>query len=424
VSWLTRYRFREFLRTNFWLLPACALISALLVARSLRWVDEHTHWEVLGLTPEGAKGVLSALVSSMLTFVVVVASSLLLVVQLVSASLTPRIIAPAFHHPLIRLALSLFIFTYALSMAVLGRISDQVPELAVAVTLGLNILSVIVFMYFVGALGMGLRPIELMVRTAKQGRDVINEIYPMQCDGSEDQDQLSATIDRGPVKSEVQHQGSTRVVVAFDALGLFALARKHRAVIELVPRVGDPIAVGEPLFRVYGADSIRHEELRQMVALGAERTLQQDPRLAFRIILDIACKALSPAINDPTTAVLAIDQVHRLLRLVGSRKLLSGSQVDSNGEVRLVFSTPSWEDFVWLGTAEFRHYGADSIRVCQRLRAMLQHLIQTLPPARGPALEKQLRLLDQAVERRFSEPEDRERICAGALSRTGASTDA
>ena len=359
-----------------------------------------------------------------MTFVVVVASSLLLVVQMVSANLTPRIIAPAFEHPLIRLSLSVFIFAYTLSVAVLGRITDHVPQFAVAVAVISNVMSLILFMYFVGALGTGLRPIQMMATTAKRGKAVIYDIYPKPYDVGNSNEEVPVARNLGMVRRELQYEGASGVLLAFDSTGLVALAKKHQAVIELLPRVGDAIAVGEPLFRIYGSDSVIPRELRRMIALGPERTIEQDPRLAFRIILDIACKALSPAINDPTTAVLAIDQIHRMLRWVGSRQLLSGSLKDSTGSIRVVFPTPNWEDFVWLGTAEFRQYGADSMRVCQRLRAMIVHLISTLPEARRPALETHLRLLDQTVERKYCEPEDRERILAGTPSRNGSSADA
>ena len=82
------------------------------------------------------------------------------------------------------------------------------------------------------------------------------------------------------------------------------------------------------------------------LALDRERTMEQDPEFAFRIIVDIAAKALSPAINDPTTAVLALDQIHYLLKEVGMRRLDTGVVKDRSGHVRLVYGTQDWEDFV------------------------------------------------------------------------------
>ena len=127
---------------------------------------------------------------------------------------------------------------------------------------------------------------------------------------------------------------------------------------------------------------------------------------AFRIILDIALKALSPAINDPTTAVLAIDQLHRLLRSVGKRNLRTDNIIDKSGKLRVIFRTPNWEDFVNLACTELRRYGADSIQVVRRLRAMIENLILTLPEDRHSALQAQLALLDHVIKDIYSLPEE------------------
>ncbi len=161
-----------------------------------------------------------------------------------------------------------------------------------------------------------------------------------------------------------------------------------------MPQVGDFIAGGDPLFRVCGGGGagggdVEDRDLQQAIAIGPERTMEQDPAFAFRIIVDIAAKALSPAINDPTTAVLAIDQLHHLLRSAGHRDLDTGHVRDETGQLRLVYRTPNWDDFVALAVTEIRHYGKDSIQIARRLRAMLESLIPAVPrgagrsPARG-----------------------------------------
>jgi uncharacterized membrane protein len=147
--------------------------------------------------------------------------------------------------------------------------------------------------------------------------------------------------------------------------------------------------------------------LCESVAVGQERTFEQDPAFAFRVMVDIASKGLSPAINDPTTAVLAIDQIHHLLRNVGSRRLDDERVRDRAGRLRLAYRTPEWEDFVQLAVTEIRHFGGGSIQVARRLRAMLENLIQTLPDERGPLLRQELALVHRSVERFFAEPEDR-----------------
>jgi uncharacterized membrane protein len=116
---------------------------------------------------------------------------------------------------------------------------------------------------------------------------------------------------------------------------------------------------------------------------------------------------LSPAINDPTTAVLCIDQLHRLLRLVGQRHVRGEEIHDEAGEPRLVFRTPNWEDFVHLTCTEIRHCGAGSVQIMRRLRSMLENLRQTLPPHRHAELRRQLELLDRVIDRQYAFPEDR-----------------
>jgi uncharacterized membrane protein len=118
-----------------------------------------------------------------------------------------------------------------------------------------------------------------------------------------------------------------------------------------------------------GAATINGSQLRSAVAFGQERTIEQDATFAFRVIVDIASKALSKAINGPTTAVLAIDQLHRLLRSVGWRNLQNNSIYDGKGRLRVIFPTPNWEDFVQLTFREIRIYGTENLQIARRLRA-------------------------------------------------------
>jgi len=206
---------------------------------------------------------------------------------------------------------------------------------------------------------------------------------------------------------EVEHRGTSEIVLAVDLSTLAALAQRHDGMIEFVPQVGDFLAVGEPLFVLHGgAIAIDDRVVQSSVAFGPERTLEQDPMFAFRIIVDIALKALSPAINDPTTAVLALDQVHRLLRLVGQRKPRGEVIVEESGRPRLIFRTPNWEHYVQVACSEIRSCGAASVQVVRRMRAMLENLRRTLPGHRHAELDTELGLLDWAIQTHFSRPEE------------------
>ena len=146
--------------------------------------------------------------------------------------------------------------------------------------------------------------------------------------------------------------------------------------------------------------------LRTAIAFGSERTTEQDPTFAFRIVIDVALKALSPAINDPTTAVLAIDQLHRMLRSVGRRHLRTDEILDASGQLRVIFRTPNWDDFVHLTFSEIRAYGSNNLQIVRRLRAMIENLKDTLPNHRQDELQRQLGLLDREAKRLFCYPED------------------
>lgn len=387
----------------------------------VRWLDRATGWGWLNLTPEGARSILGAFTASMLTFVVFVVSSMLIVVQLASAQLTPRVIAIAFSDRRVKWVLAIFTFTYAYTIAAAGRIDDvAAPQFAVALAIALNLACIGLFFWFAEELGGSLRPISMLVRVAQEGLAVVDSVYPEPFDPAEQPGYVPPP--QSARTEEITHEGAAGVFLAFSQRDLLALAERADVLVELIPQVGEFLSRGDPLFRVHGAGRpIDATTLRAFIAVGPERTLEQDPRFAFRIIVDIANKALSPAINDPTTAVLAIDQLHRLLMRVGKRRLDAGQVAGAQGRVRLCFRTPDWADFVSLAAAEIRHFGAGSLQVARRLRAMLEHLLRALPEARHAALQRELDLLQSAAQRLFPDDEDRASAAIGDLQGIGAS---
>jgi uncharacterized membrane protein len=200
------------------------------------------------------------------------------------------------------------------------------------------------------------------------------------------------------------------------------IARRTGCTVELVPEVGDFLATGEDFFRLHGArtGAVNEDSLRRCVALGSGRALDKDPAFGFRILVDIAIKALSPAINDPTTGVLAVDQIHHLLHLLGQRQLDTGVVRDSGGHARLVYRTPCWEDFVTLAVTEIRLCGATSPQVTRRLQAMFEQLEPLLPVERSGVLRKEIALLRRTIDRGFADPEDRSLAGVGDLQGFGS----
>jgi uncharacterized membrane protein len=411
MSWAFRRRLRSFLRSSLWVVPAVSTVAAVLSVPLLRILDRILDFRLFDYTTDGARALTSIISAAMLSFVVFFFSVLLLTVQIASSTLSPRIISRPFRSRSLKLSLGLFVFTLIYGMAVVAKGTEgRLGQLVTAMVITLTISSICVFLYVVEHVSKQLRPVTVMADVASEGLQVIKAVYPRilkqdgELEGGSPEDLLGAP------SRVILHTGKTGVVLALDIEGLVDIAIRGGCTIEVVPQVGDLVATDDPVFRLYGeGTAITSRELLEHIALDRERTLEQDPAFAFRIIVDIASKALSPAINDPTTAVLALDQIHKLLRAVGLRRLDTGLVHDSTSQLRLIYHTPDWEDFVGLAVTEIRQFGASSIQVVRRMRAMLENLIPLLPADRPEALGRELYLLESTVDHGFVVPEDRKR---------------
>lgn len=422
VSWLTRYRIRLHVRNSMWLFPALSIPAGLVSLWLLLRIERYFGW-TSSVSLDTARLVMSMVASSMFTLLALVCSAVLVAVQLAGAQLTPRIIAIIYRDPFRKMALALFTFSFTFAVGVLARLEayEPMPLLTGYVAAYGFLLNLVMLLVFVDGMGKSLRPSSALRNMGRLGREVVESVYPHWLDErhSAPPEPIKA-LEKGPRRVVLNEVDGA--LLAFDMKGLLWRARRYECVIELVPEVGDFVAAGDPLFRLYeGGDRIPDEVLRGSVALGQERTLEQDPMFAFRIIVDIASKALSPAINDPTTAVLAIDQIHHLLRLVGRRYLAEGHVADASGRARFVHRTPNWEDFVRLAVTEVRQYGRDSIQVMRRLRAMLENLIETLPEIRAPLLRRELDLLESSSKRTFPDADDQALAVVSDLQGIGGS---
>jgi uncharacterized membrane protein len=402
------YHVRNYLKSSLWAVPFIAIPLTMAVTRLLHWFDAQLGWTLLGFGVSGAQAVLQATVTATLSFLVFTFGSMLVAIQVASGQLTPRIIATTLlRNNIVKYTVGLFVFTLLLALSVAGRIDTTVHQLPLFVAASLAVLCVAAFLYLIDYASRLLRPVTVLSHVGSDGHRVIESVYPdlsINPNRSESHRQSLETP-----KRIVQHRGTSGIVLAVDLKALAAEAERSIGVIEFVPQVGDFVARDEALFYLYGgAQAIDDNKLRSAVAFGSERTMEQDPTFAFRIIVDIALKALSPAINDPTTAVLAIDQLHRMLRLVGKRNLRTDEISDSTGQLRLIFRTPNWDDFVSLAFSEIRSYGSSNLQIVRRVRAMIENLMQTLPDYRHAALKRELNLLDLEVKRIYKYPEELE----------------
>ena len=408
LGWNRIYRTVSYLRSALWVVPILAVVAERVTYRVLNFLDQWVTWDLTGLTVDGARALFQTLITLTLSFIVFSFGSLLVALQVASAQLTPRIIATTLlRDKVIKYSVGLNVFTLLFAVSGLNRTDTEVFQLATFFASLLGIACLASFLFFIDHAARLLRPVNIVALVCDQGMDVIRNVYPRE--GAEKQSAAEAS-QHGSVAEPtlvVNHKGRSQIVLAVEIDALVAEAARVNSVIEFVPQVGDFVAADEPLFKLYGrAATIDEKTLRECVAFGSERTMEQDPMFSFRILADIALKALSPAINDPTTAVLALDQIHRLLRFVGKRRLHDEVVHDATGQVRLLLRTPNWDDFVHIAFTEIRACGANNVQIARRMRAMLENLVHSLPDSRHAALKQQLDLLDRTLPDYYKLPED------------------
>ncbi len=357
-----------------------------------------------------AIALLSAIASGMLPLTGLVFSLAFVMVQFSATAYSPRLVAWLAGSAMMRHSLGVFTATFIYAIAALAWVdrggTGKVPVVTVWFAIALLLVSVVFFVLLVERLTM-LQISNVLAYAGDRGREVIERDYaPLGGGGLR---KGGAAADELPAETQVVlHRGGPAVVQAIDVPLLVALAEREGAVVAMAWAVGDTIIDGMPLLRLHGGRRpVPEQRLRQLVRLGSERTFEQDPKYAIRILVDIAIKALSPAINDPTTAVQALDQVEDLLLRLARVNLSAGRVRDGRGSLRLVFPVPKWEDFLVLAFDEIRYCGASSIQVMRRMRALLQDLSEQVPPERRAALQRYLERVDSGIRRAFEDGDDR-----------------
>ena len=363
----------------------------------------------LGLGIDGAKALSGAVVTFTLSFVVFTFGSLLVAIQVASGQYTPRIIATTLlRDNVIRYTVGVFVFTLLFAVKALNRIEDDRAavgrvhrwrartHLPRGVSLSHRLRR--------AAAASG-EPREARRRRRSCG---CSKVSIPRSSTDAPSAATSPPQDAGPVERTILHRGTSGIILAVNMPQLIAEAEKANGVIEFAPQVGDFVGADEPLFLLHGgAAAIDDDMLRGLRDLRLRAHAWSRIRCsAFRILVDIAIKALSAAINDPTTAVLAIDQLHRVLRSAGRRNLRADSILGPTGKLRVIFRTPDWNDFVHLAFVEIRFYGASNVQIARRLRAMIVNLANTLPAERHAALRQEFELLDRMLEKLYVLPED------------------
>jgi uncharacterized membrane protein len=369
----------------------------------------------LSLSVSSALAAASAIASGMIALTGIVFALAFVMVQFSAVAYSPRLVAWFGRDPMLFHSLGLFTATFLYAIAVMAWTdrggSGKVPLFSVMLVLLLLILSMIVFARLVNRLN-DLQIGSVLQLIGQKGREVIQDMFPrLDAQAGTKPQSWSIAAEQArqrPVVQTLHYSGEPRTIARFDIDALVEQARTADAVIVMECAVGDALVEDAVLLRVRGGKPLPEAHLRQAIEVARERTFEQDPKYPLRLLVDIAIKALSPAINDPTTAVQAIDQIEDLLRRLGRCALDVGCVEDDRGALRLVFPTPSWGDYLALAFDETRQYGAGSVQVMRRLRAALVGLAESVTEAgRKELVQRYLQHLNLAVEHSALDAEDR-----------------
>ena len=409
---LRRDALREYSRGSLWFLPAIGAVGALVLGVVLSHVPVSvTSRLAFQGTADDARSLLITIAGTMVTVIALLLGLAVVALQLSSTQFSPRLLRNFLRDRPNQVVLSVFVGTFVYSAAGLfdvgiaqGRRIDEFPRLAVTVALVLMFLSLALLVFFADHLAHSLQVDHIMRTVEKNTQAVIRGLPPAQAPPAVPDD---ATPVPARASGYVQH-------VAVP--GLLAFAARNGVNVQLRPRVGEHVAVGIPLAVIWPVSrgsatpalDVVSRQLHTHVRIGFERTLEQDPGLGMRQLVDTACKALSPAVNDPYTAIQAVHHLSALYTELARRRVGTIVVSDARTGATVVIPARSIAEHLDVGMGLIRRYGAGEPTVIHALLTALTAVLLAAPDDADAAraVEHQADLLVRAAERSVDEPGD------------------
>jgi len=397
-----------------WITPMIYVTAALIFGQALPRLElAYLPQDLIGISVSSVQACLSAAISGMMSLTGVVFALAFILVQFSAVAYSPRLVRRFISDRTLYHAIGVFSFTFIFAFFTLAWVdrngSGTAPQYSTLIVGLLLVVSMFLFVRMIQRV-VDLQIAPVLHAIGDQGREVIETCFrTLALHHGEPGAAGVETARPGALSRTVTYSGYPRAITRLEIGALVREATTSGGVIVMACGVGDTLVDGDIVMRVHGAASgFSEANAIRAIQLGVERTFEQDPKYSLRILVDIAIRALSPAINDPTTAVQAIDQIEDLLRRLNRIGLDSAHIRDSAGDLRLVLLLPSWEDYVALAFDEIRQYGATSIQVVRRLRSALAALVDTAPnAARADVARRYLEQLDLGVDHSAFDTQDR-----------------
>lgn len=385
---------RDSLRSQLWPVPLGAVVIAVALGQFLPFLD-HLLDESLppvlssvlfGGGSEAARSLLGTIASSMITVTSLTFSLTVVTLQLASSQFSPRLLRTFTSDRFVHNTLALFLATFSYALTVLRSIrvetsdgSGFVPELAVTFAFGLTLASVVGLVLFLAHLARQIR-VETMLRDVHRENDrTLDRIFPTDRRAAD-----AAVIPTTNGASLAIHSSGFLLGVRPDATLAAAVKADAFVVVDALP--GTSLVHGMPFARAWSTDgqpldgprlSGLEDALNDAVRTGFERTSTQDVGFGLQQLLDVMNKALSPGVNDPTTAVHALGHISAVLSDVGRRSTGPETLLDDEGRPRAVLAYPTFVQLLDLAMDQVVTYAFTDPRTAERAVAMLQEIAIT-----------------------------------------------
>ena len=421
----------EALRTTFWLVPCIMIVVALALFGVTFAIDLAAYHHQLTLpfwlrtgSADAGRQVLIAIAAAIITVIGVVFSITILALTLASQQFGPRMLRNFMRDFGNQITLGVFVGTFVYSVVTLGSITTTpgtqfIPHLSISVSEALLLVDLGVLVYFIHHIAKSIQLPEVIAGIAEDLFVAIDTEFPASVLPAT----TSAPDDAGrsvPDLVELLDQrggtvpAATNGYLQFVALGqLVRIASRLDAVVRLSYRPGHFVLAGRPIATVWpsGATKQVHQALTRAHLTGPHRTLSQDPVFAIDQLVEIAIRALSPAVNDTFTALTCIDWLSAGLSQISSRVLSEGVYRDEHGRIRLIELEPSYARMVNRAFDEIRQAARGMPAVIIRLVDSLHHIVEyTIEPGQRSVLLRQADMILRSAESSVEEENDLEDI--------------
>jgi len=418
-------RYRQFwskLRSSFWLLPSVIVVVSITLAAILieaesavsdQWLAK---WpKLLGVGAAGARGMMSTIAGSMMTVVGVTFSMVLMVLAMASSQYTSRILRNFIRSRATQVVLGIFagIFTYCLIVLRTIRSGDEgtyIPNLAVSFGFVLSLVGVVALIFFIHYIASSIQASNIIASVAEETIASIDRLFPEDLahgSGDDDEQPLHPPSEQ---KWRAVMAGKSGYIQSVNSAALVSLARDRNTIVWMDHGIGEFVVQNTPLASLAleePPDQAMIEALQATFSLNRHRTVYQDAAFGIRQIVDIALKALSPGINDTTTAVMCVDYLTSILARIAPRKIPSSYRYEEE-KLRVIAKGPTFASLLSEAFDQLRESANGNLGIMLRMLGALQTIASLADnQSRRRVLLEQVECIAELGARTIESPHDR-----------------